>query len=85
MWGVLLILGILFRIMHWPFSPIIIIISSGGLHAYCISGFVRPKVRNTLSTAISIIGVIWLVVLIDGSLYNQRGLIIYVMTFYIPL
>lgn len=88
-WGVTLILGIVFRIMHWPFSSVLIVISSAGLHAYCINGFIKPKERNALNTVLSIISIIWLVALIGGVFfnnghpYNEMGLLVYAVTFMI--
>lgn len=88
-WGIVLILGILFRIMHWPFAQVLILIPTAGLQAYCINGFIKPKERNALNTALSLFGILWLMTLIGGMLfnngypYNEKGLKAYVVVFII--
>ena len=86
-WGIAITLGVLLRIMHWPFAHILIIISPAGLQAYCINGFLKSKERNALNTILSGAGMIWLVTLIVGvtvnniHLYNENGLKAYAVTF----
>lgn len=86
-WGIVLILGLLFKVMHWPFASVLIIISPAGLQAYCINGFIKPNERNTLNTILSGAGMIWLITLIWGMLfnnghpYNENGLKVYVVIF----
>jgi hypothetical protein len=86
-WGIVLIIGLLFRVLHWPFASVLIIISPAGLQAYCINGFLKPKERNALNTILSGAGMIWLIALIGGMLfndghpYNENGLKVYVVTF----
>ena len=88
-WGIALVLGVLFQIIHWPFASILILVPSAGLQAYCINGVMRRKERNTLNKVLSIMGGIWLVTLIGGVLfnnghpYNKIGLLVYVVTFII--
>jgi cytochrome b subunit of formate dehydrogenase len=86
-WGILLIIGLLFRVMHWPFASVLIIISPAGLQAYCVNGFLKPKERNILNTLLSSAGMLWLIVMIGGVLlnnghpYNENGLKVYAVTF----
>ncbi|MEO9531410.1 MAG: hypothetical protein ABJG68_13995 [Crocinitomicaceae bacterium] len=84
-WLSVLVLGILFKLMHWPGNAILIILSTAGLQAYCFNWFLKNK--NQFNSVVSILGLVWLLVLIwgiffnGGHPYNIVGLAIYGIVF----
>jgi hypothetical protein len=86
-WLSVLILGYLFKIMHWPGSSILIICSSAGLSAYCLNALLKLKTPNTLNLILSIGCGIWILILLYGAFfnggipYNTKGLWAFATTF----
>lgn len=70
-WLTLLIFGILFKVMLWPGSTILIITSTAGLQAYCLNGILKSNGRNTLNITLSILGSIWFIIMVGGMLFNH--------------
>jgi hypothetical protein len=70
-WLVFLTIGLLFRILYWPGAGILILVSTAGLQAYCLNGFIKSKERNILNTILSILGLIWFVVMLGGIVFNN--------------
>lgn len=81
-WASILILGLVFKLVHWPFSALLILLPSAVLLAYSLNGFVRRKERNVFNSIISLLGFIWMLFMIienlmtggDGYPFNQFGL-----------
>lgn len=86
-WGIVLAVGILLRLMHWPGGAILILTSSAGAQAYSIVGYIKSKERNKLNIIFSILGFIWVFIIIggiffnDGYPFNEKGLGVYSIVF----
>ncbi len=81
-WSLLLFIGIAFKFMHWPWASVLIVVNSGGLTAYSLSGMIATKGKNRLSLVLSIFGILWMLYLVGGlmffaGLYNRTGVLVY--------
>lgn len=66
-WGLVLLVSIIFKIVSWPGANILILISAAGLTAYAISGSIWLKGKHFFNNLLSVGGVIWLCVLFYGA------------------
>jgi hypothetical protein len=88
-WMPILIIGILFRVMHWPGSAALILGSSSVITVYSITSLTRLKGVNIFNNLLTGLCGIWIVVLLLGALlnnghpYNIEGLIFFGI-FFIP-
>lgn len=89
-WGSLLFLGILLRMIHGAFGNELIICSSAGITAFAWSNMVMvTKLTNIPFVTIGVAGLIWLLVFLWGAFlnggypYNDWGLLLYVVFFII--
>lgn len=86
-YGGMVAIGILFRLMHWPFASILIVTCSAALTAYAINGLTTLKGKDTFNLVMSILGILWFVIMImgmllnDGHPYNEKGVFIYLISF----
>jgi amino acid transporter len=69
--------------MHFPGGVVLLLISSAALHAHCLVGFIKSRLRNALNTTISIIGTVWFLTILGGVFfnngypYNKNAIVIY--------
>jgi uncharacterized membrane protein YeiH len=90
-WFSLFLIGILFKIQHWPWASLLILIDSAGLTAYSISGMITLKGRHSLNNILCIATIFWMIYLVRGLFYNQAiqfnalGLAVYAAVFVICL
>lgn len=90
-WAFFIVMGILFKIQHWPGSAPIILLSTAGIASYSISKVLFIyKTENIPFIILSIISICWTGILLFqvffnyGSLfYNLNGLAFYIGCFII--
>jgi uncharacterized membrane protein YGL010W len=70
-WLFILFIGILFYIMHWPGSSIMMIVPSAVLTAYTLSGLIRLKGKSTLNNVLTVLAIIWFLFFIWGMIFNN--------------
>lgn len=73
-WFSILVLGILFRVMHWPGGSILTITSSAILNAYSFSSFLKLRGKNVFINIISSISVIWIIFIVSEYFFNTKPL-----------
>ena len=49
LWGVMYLIGELFRFMHWPFSSVLLVISLAGLFAYLLNTYITLKGKSIMN------------------------------------
>lgn len=69
-WAGVLFFGLIFKLMHWPGSGVLILLSTGGLTAYAISGMISHKGKDQLNSVIFILACIWILILLWGAVFN---------------
>lgn len=85
-WIVVLLVGVLFRVMHYPFGGLLSLIPGGGLLAYSLHGMVRKETRSILCVVIFAASAIWTLVLLYGAFfrnglpYNIFGVAVFLVT-----
>jgi hypothetical protein len=86
-WAPVLVFGMLFKIMHWPGSSVLIVLATAGVGAYTLSGFIRLKGSHSENNIAAIINLVWIVVLLSGAVFfgghpfNFNGVLAYVILF----
>lgn len=85
-WFAVLLIGILFRVMHYPFGSLLSLIPGGGLLAYSLHGMVRKETRTILCVVLFSASAIWTLVLLYGAFfrhghpYNIFGVAVFLVT-----
>lgn len=70
LWFVMLVIGIVFRVMHWPGASILIIVSAAGLSAWSMTDIIFLKRSRRIITILSFLGIFWFIFLLWGAYYN---------------
>ena len=84
-WIAIYMIGIFFRINHWPFGSLMIVIGSSGFLSRAISGFLFYKVKNRIIFYFIIMGVLQVIRIVFGVFFrkgkplNIDGLSIYLI------
>jgi hypothetical protein len=82
-WGGFLLIGIVFRISHWPFASVLTIIPPAGFLAYSTYGMLRKHTRTMLCMVAFGASLLWSLYLVystllySGFAINTRGLTLY--------
>lgn len=82
-WAIPLAIGLLFKLLHWPFSSLLILLGSAAITAYAWVAFIFLRGKDSLNNAFAILGIIWLGILFwgisynGGYPYNSKGLTFY--------
>lgn len=88
-WAFFILLGCLFKLMHWPFASILLLTGSAGVFAYSFSAALSKQERNPLNILFTVLSSIWFVILVSGLIlnggnpYNLKGFGIYMVVFLI--
>jgi hypothetical protein len=88
-WSFFLIVGVIFRFLHFPGSAVLIVTSTAGITSYAINGIILSKGKDKLSILFTILGVSWIFFLIIGIIflgghpYNSQGLTIHLTLFFV--
>ena len=69
-WSGFIVLGFLFKIMHWP-GLVLLVVCPAGLTAYSFSGLITLKGSNVLNNILSGLGIVWFLILIWGLIFND--------------
>ncbi len=69
-WSGFILLGFMFKLLHWP-GLILLVVSPAGLSAYAFSGLISLKGKSTINNILSGMGIIWLLVLVWGLIFND--------------
>lgn len=87
-----LFIGLTFKVMHWPFGAILILLSSGAISAFSFSKvFFITKTKNIPLLLLSVLGVFWIIYLSFGILFkngapfNGTGLIVHLLMLFFLL
>ena len=86
-WLIILAIGLVCRLQHWPGRGVLINVSSASLWAYSISEWKALKGKNTLNNVACVLGILWLVFMVIGELfnnghpYNKEGIIAFLILF----
>ncbi len=67
-WGIIFLLGYLFKIQHYPGATVFFVSGSGGLCGYAFSSIVKFKGKNIQSNILGIFCLAWMARLIYGIL-----------------
>ena len=65
----LYMIGVLFKIQHWPFAGLMILLGSAGALAHAVSGLWFYKTKNTFTFYFLVVGIFYLVRLILRSIF----------------
>ena len=85
--NLILIIGIFFKIMHWPFANVLIVFNSAGLTAWLFTDFYFLKGKNIIVNILSIVSILWILIIIwgmffnDGYPYNFEGFMFFLIIF----
>lgn len=85
LWGIIFLLGHLFKFQHYPGSMLLYVLGSGGLCGYAFSCIVKFKGKNVQSNILAIFSLFWMGKLVYGALYdggypiNMNGLMIFLV------
>lgn len=88
-WIPLFIIGVLFKIMHWPGSSFLMLFPSAILVAHSVCCAMRFKGRNIHNNMLLAAGVLWTAYLIFGAFFNNanrfnfKGLMVYGIAFFL--
>ena len=82
LWGILFLLGYLFRIQHYPGANFMIFSGAGGLMGYAVSTLVVFRAKNIQSIILCVFSLFWLGRMLY-SMYFREGLIQYSASFLI--
>lgn len=86
-WGGLIIIGFLFRVLHWPGSSLLILSASGGITAYPLCKVLMiTRTKDPIFLATAVPGVIWFLFLLLSAYifnypFNFNGIILYLISF----
>ena len=86
-WIPVFFIGWIFYLLRWPGSSILILLSTAGIGAYTLSGFIRLKGKDAVNTIAVITTVLWITVLLigaaffEGHPFNYYGVIVYFISF----
>ena len=84
-WVTLAIIGMVFKVMHWPGNALFLLLGFAGLLAYSVSGILRLKGKNLLNNITLGLAVLWTVYVLYSflfayrSFWNLNGLVSYVV------
>lgn len=84
-WGGVLFIAFLFKVMHWPGQAVLMLLATGGLSAYAISGMLSHKGKDSLNLGIFVAAMLWTLFIFWGVFfnggypYNFRGLNLYII------
>lgn len=72
LWSVFLLLGIVFKVQHWPGGSVLLLLTSSGMTAYCLSKVIMiTKRENLVFLALAVLGIGWFGIVVWGALYNS--------------
>ena len=86
-WCSFIFVGIVFKVMHWPGSAILILFTTAGLTAWTVSDAYFLQGKNWTVNSMVIGGVLWVLFMLwgiffnDGYPYNFDGLLMYFVVF----
>lgn len=69
-WVATIAIGLLCRLMHWPFGALFTLVSSGGITAYAAAGRLSVRHRSPLNAVVLLLGGMWFVLLVWGAFFN---------------
>jgi len=49
LWGIIYLIGELFRFMHWPYASLLLVISLAGLFAYLLNTYITLKGKSIMN------------------------------------
>ena len=49
LWGIIYLIGELFRFMHWPYASLLLVISLAGLFAYLLNTYITLKGKSIIN------------------------------------
>lgn len=70
-WLSVLVLGLIFKFMHWPGANIIILISTASITGYAFYSFIFYRKKHPLPTALLVLSLIWIAIMIMGIYFND--------------
>jgi hypothetical protein len=81
-WTLFLIVGLIFRVLHWPGASPIILITTGGITGYSLSGLLSKGSKNIINIIVCVISMLWFLfilgtLIIDKGLYSETGVAVY--------
>ena len=86
-WFFFFLIGNGFRIMHWPFAAILIILGAGGFMAYSLSSLILTNRKTPLIIIGNLIGfswilfIVWSIIFNHGHPLNATGLLVQLVAF----
>lgn len=86
-WFFFFVIGSGFRIMHWPFAAILIILGAGGFMAYSLSSLILANRKTPLIIICNLIGgswilfIVWSIIFNNGHPLNEMGLLVQLAAF----
>lgn len=82
-WGSILMVGVLFKIVHWPFASLLTVLPPAGLLAYSTYGMMRKQTRTILCVILFSLSLLYALYLVYGTQFrggypvNLNGLAIF--------